>query len=133
MKTLFFILISIFTLLSCSKSDENNTVPTTSALVGKWKLIERKNSDGGSTPEWVSISNGFVLTINSNNTYSTTESLDCNSGIYSVHNNAITFTNSCGNSTIPNKFNLVSQTSKELILSNINCIEECKDKFQKIE
>jgi hypothetical protein len=76
---------------------------------------------------------GFVLSINSNNTYSTTESSDCNSGIFSVHNNVITYTNSCGNSTIPNKFNIVSQTSKELILSNINCIEECKDKFQKIE
>jgi uncharacterized protein YcfL len=53
MKTLFFLPIVFFSLLSCSKSGENDTIPTSSVLVGKWKLIERKISDGGCTPDWV--------------------------------------------------------------------------------
>jgi Lipocalin-like domain len=118
-------------LLSCSKdSKKEELIP---AYVGKWQLIEVAISSGGPTPPYVKIEDGYFLTLNSDSSYMNTDFQECNSGTYSVTDNVISYVYSSGNTTIPNKFRIYSNTINELVVSNINCDEACLEKFKKIE
>ena len=133
MKTLIFLSLVFFSISSCSKNEANDSIPQLSSLFGKWKLIEIKYNDGGSSPNWSTVQNGFIITLNTSSTYITTEYSECNTGSFNFQNSIITYTNSCGNLTIPNKYKVISVTKDELIISNVNCIEECTQKLKKIE
>ena len=134
MKNSILLSILILTLFSCSKSSEeqNKKETVTSPLTGKWQLIETKISSGGPVTQWTTVTNGFIRVFNTDNTYSTTEYTPCNTGSFSVDSSVIQFNNSCNNATIPNKFKILSNNDAELILNNVNCTEECKQKFKKV-
>jgi hypothetical protein len=111
--------------------DGNETGEVT--IVGKWKLTQTLMSNGGSSPvQWADIVNGSVIELKSDNSFINTQFGVCSSGTYTNLDGVITLDYSCGNTSIPNKFKMRSFTSDELILSNVNCIEECKDKYRKI-
>ena len=128
MKKFFTVLLlmAVF-IISCDKnrSDENEI------YFGSWKLSQTLISDGSSSPNWQNVSNGYTVILNSDYKFTTSQFSDCISGNYNISNNIITFNYSCGNTTIPNKFKIVSSSNSELVLSNINCDEECKDKYTK--
>lgn len=133
MKKLFIIQLVLLTLFSCSNSSTNGPTNQENLLIGKWKLIEQKTSDGsGTPPTWTTAINSYDLTLNENLTFTSTQITGCGSGTYSIANGKITLTYTCGNGSIPNQFSIVSNSNTELIIKNVNCIEECADKFQKI-
>jgi hypothetical protein len=133
MKTLFFIPVLIFTLLSCSKSDNDNSIEP--SVVGKWKQIELYNSDGGSSPNWHTVTNGYTIEFLSNGTFNSTKHTECSTGKYTISSiNEITLTYDCTNFTnkyIEKQENL---TNAQLILkpAYMNCDEGCSVKFTKV-
>lgn len=135
MKNLIIYLILTIVLVSCSKvaQEQSKKETVVSPLVGKWQLIETKISSGGPVSQWTIVTAGFIRIFNADNTYTTTEYSPCNTGSYTLdNNNIIEFSNTCNNATIPNKYKILSNTETELILNNVNCTEECQQKFKKI-
>ena len=65
MKLLILILSILFSLTSCSR-DEVNT--HSKRILGTWKLIETYGSDGGSSPQWTTVSNGYTYTFGNDGT-----------------------------------------------------------------
>lgn len=131
MKKLFIISLVMLSLFSCSNSSSNPTNQE-NLLIGKWKLIEQKNSNGSSTPPtWTPVINGYELTFKSNGTYTTTANSTCNSGTYSISNQLISYVNSCGASVVE-KTRINAVGVNELIVYDLTCFEECQSKFQKI-
>ncbi|MEC5395120.1 lipocalin family protein [Riemerella anatipestifer] len=125
---IYTLVLSTLSLLGCRDNEES----TANKLVGTWKLTEAKISNGGSST-WTTISNGYTIKIKSDNTYETTQIPDCNTGTYSIdNNNVIKFVNSCGNTTIPSSYKIVSIENRTLILNGTFCTEDCNEKFQKI-
>jgi len=131
MKKLFIISLVMLLLFSCSNSSSNPTNQE-NLLIGKWKLIEQKSSNGSSTPPtWTTVINGYELTFKSDGTYTTTANSTCNSGTYSISNQLISYVNSCG-ASIVEKTRINSVGVNELVVYDLICIEECQSKFQKI-
>ena len=132
MKKLFIIPLVLLTLFSCSNSSTNEPTNQENPLIGKWKHIEQKNSDGSSTPPtWTPVTNGYELTFKSDGTYTTTANSTCNSGTYSISNQLISYVNSCG-ASIVDKTRINSVGVNELVVYDLNCFEECQSKYQKI-
>lgn len=132
MKKLLILALVIFSLVSCSKS-KDEPIPQTITLTGKWKIIEAKVSAGAGLPtNWTSINGGYELSFSDAGTYSTTEYATCNSGSFSVVNQVINYTNTCGNTTPILKYRILSMTATELILQDLFCTEECRYKYLKI-
>jgi hypothetical protein len=133
MKTLFIVPLVLFTLLGCSK-DSKKEEPTP-AFVGKWQLIE-VYTGGPPNPDskWVQIDNGYILSLNKNKTFTTTQFTECNTGTFFVTEEILTYKFSCGNDDgTPDEFRIYSNTENELIINNIYCIEGCDEKFKRIE
>lgn len=128
MKNLIIVSLVFLLFLSCSKSKEEISNP----FLGKWQLTAEKISAGGPTPDWTTISNGYFITFAAENTFTSTQITGCGSGTYTIINNRLTLSYACNNQTIPSKFDIVFNSNLELILKNMNCIEECSAKFQKI-
>ena len=123
--------MTVFISCSNSRNSENSTEEI--SLIGKWKLIEARYSDGGSNPPiWTPITNGYVLTLNKDLSFTSTQIIECINGTYTNLNGKITLLYACGNNTIPNQFIVLSNSKTEMIIKNINCIEDCADKFKKI-
>lgn len=132
MKKLFIIPLAMLLLFSCSNSSSNEPTNQENPLIGKWKLIEQKNSDGSSTlPTWTPVTNGYELTFKSDGTYTTTANSTCSSGTYSISNQLISYINSCGVSIV-DKTRIKSVGNTELVVYDLTCFEECQSKFQKI-
>ena len=128
MKKLITVSIVFLFFLNCSKSTEEIANP----FLGKWQLTGEKISAGGPTPDWASISNGYFITFSAENTFTSTQITGCGNGTYTIINNKLLLNFECNNQSIPSKFDIASVSNSELILKNINCIEECASKFQKI-
>lgn len=127
MKAIIIYFFLLITTICCSNRNEENQ------YIGTWKLKQSLVSDGTSNPPtWQNVTNGYTIVFNNNGSFTTSQFTDCNAGNFSISNNIITLTYTCGNITIPNKFKIISNSDSELILSNINCDEECKDKFVKL-
>lgn len=126
MKTVFF-LLSILSLINCDSNDNDEVT-----LIGKWKISQTLINDGSSNPaQWQNVENGHIIEFKNYNNFESNQFIDCSSGTYTNLNGVLKLNYSCDNSTIPNEFIIISLNSKELVLSNINCIEECKDKYIK--
>jgi hypothetical protein len=132
MKKLFIIPLAMLLLFSCSNSSSNEPTNQENPLIGKWKLIEQKNSDGSSAlPTWTPVTIGYELTFKSDGTYTTTANSTCSSGTYSISNQLISYINSCGVSIV-DKTRINSVGNTELVVYDLTCFEECQSKFQKI-
>ncbi|QBN20184.1 hypothetical protein [Flavobacterium nackdongense] len=133
MKTIFYLAILYFSALSCSKSEGDNS--TKPSVVGKWKQIELYNSDGGSSPSWHTITNGYTIELLSNGTFNSTKHSECTTGSYTISStNEISMTYNCSGFT--NNFieKIETITNTQLILKPIyiNCDEGCSVKFAKL-
>ena len=136
MKKLFTKITAVFILTvilsSCLNSRKSKTTKEENLLIGKWKLIEVKYSIGESNPPWTKATNSYDLTLNKDLSFISTQIIGCANGTYTLVNGRITLLYACGNSTIPTQFTVISNSNSELIIKNVNCIEDCSDKFLKI-
>ncbi|WP_445748358.1 lipocalin family protein [Polaribacter sp.] len=137
MKKLILTLAVILSFNSCSQS-ENNEKENLS-LIGTWKLIESYSSDGGNTPSWKTVENGYIYTFNSDGSFTSNRFSECTKGNYKITDNKLTLTFDCAgfNTGIENSPGVFIE---ELIYDNTNmilkptyltCIEGCGFKFQK--
>lgn len=134
----------VFTLGSCSQSEENNEIEN--SIYGTWQLIERKAGNVDGTPnDWESISNGYKITFNENSSYeSEIEPSNCNevsSSVYNLRNeseiNILEITILCvdPNTTFESKDSYIIEDATFLILTPIEpeCFEGCAFKYKKIK
>ena len=135
MKKLFTKITAVFILtvilFSCLNS-RKETTKKENLLIGKWKLIEARYSNGESIPPWTTVTNSYDLTLNKDLSFISTQNIGCTNGTYTLVNGRITLLYACGNNTIPTQFTVVSNSNSELIIKNVNCIEDCSDKFLKV-
>jgi hypothetical protein len=129
MRTISLMVVLFVACLTACDGNETEEV----TILGKWKLTQTLMSNGGaSSGQWADIVDGSVIELKSDNSFLNTQFGVCSSGTYTILDGVVILNYSCGNTSIPNKFKIKSLTSDELILSNVNCIEECKDKYRKI-
>lgn len=132
MKALFYLPVLFFSFLSCSKSDDNSA--SKQSVIGKWKLIELYNSDGGSSPTWHPITNGYTIEFLSNGTFNSTKYAECATGSYTISaSNEISMTYNCpsfANNYIE-KTETITNTQLILKPTYANCDEGCSVKFEK--
>ena len=132
-KTLIF---SIFILVFIGCSNSNNIETTKkeeNLLIGTWKLIESKNSDGGATPtDWTVLTDAYDMSLNQNNTFTSTQYTNCSNGTYTKINEKVILTFSCSTVSSPKEFIISSNNINELILRDLSCFEECSLKFKKL-
>jgi hypothetical protein len=133
MKTIIYLSVLFFGFSSCSKSDKN--IVTNASIIGKWKQTELYTSNGGSSPAWQTVSNGYEIELLSNGTFTSTKYSECATGIYSISvANEVNMTYNCvgfSNSYIE----IVEKiTDSQLVLrpSYQNCDEGCSVKFEKV-
>lgn len=137
MKKIFLSLIAIISFYSCSQNE--NTEKENLSLIGSWKLIETYNSDGGSTPSWKSVENGYTYSFKSDGSFTSNRFSECTKGNYTISYNKLTLTFDCAgfNTGIENSPGVFIE---ELIFDNssiilkptyLNSIEGCSFKFKK--
>lgn len=88
-------------------------------------------SNHGETPEWKSVADGHTLVFGNDNTFTSTQFDGCGSGTYTHANDVITLEYACANPPADKQYRIVSMTENELVLGNVNCIEQCGDKYIK--
>ena len=133
MKTIFYLSVLFFGLFSCSKSDNNTT--SNPSIVGKWKQTELYNSNGGTSPTWHTVTNGYILEFFSNGTFTSTKHIECITGSYTISpTNEVIMTYNCAGFTNSYLEKVETNTSTQLILkpSYLNCDEGCSVKFEKV-
>ena len=133
MKTLIYLPILLFLTMSCSNSNDDDS--SKASIIGKWKLIELYNSDGGSSPSWHTITNGYTIEFFSNGTFTSTKHIECTTGSYTISpTNEVNMTYNCVGFTNSYLEKVETNTSTQLILkpSYLNCDEGCSVKFEKI-
>ncbi|RRQ46875.1 hypothetical protein [Chryseobacterium sp. SC28] len=142
MKHLILILVMFTSFFSCKSDDDNE--PIGNEIYGSWILKETKISDGSNPTEWTEATNSYTIIFNKDNTFSRNDFASCGSGTYVISQDPanseykiITLTYSCNNNDFEhqfkNKYRIISITSIELITNNINCIEECSEKYKRNE
>ena len=133
-----FLILSIFFFPTGCSEDE--TKQQENSIYGTWKLTQSFVVDGVSG-SWKDIENGFIITLNKNNTFSSNKFRECSIGTYSINtnNNKITFKYNCYNFT-PCESNS-SKCVEFFVFENqflkftpeySSCIEGCGEKFKKI-
>jgi len=133
MKTLIYLPILLILTMSCSKS--NNDDSSKPSIIGKWKLIELYNSDGGTSPTWHTVTNGYLLEFFSNGTFTSTKHIECTTGSYTISpTNEVNMTYNCVSFTNSYLEKVETNTSTQLILkpTYMNCDEGCSVKFEKV-
>ena len=134
MKTLFYLSILFLPLFSCSKSDKDDTNPTTSNLIGKWKQIEIFGSNGGSNPTWQKVTNGYTIEFLSNGKFISSKFTECSTGGYAISiTNEISMTYNCSSFTNNYIEKVETNTNSQLIIkpTYLECDEGCSVKFEK--
>ena len=133
MKTLIYLPILLILTMSCSKS--NNDDSSKPSIIGKWKLIELYNSDGGTSPTWHTVTNGYLLEFFSNGTFTSTKHIECTTGSYTISpTNEVNMTYNCVSFTNSYLEKVETNTSTQLILkpTYMNCDEGRSVKFEKV-
>lgn len=140
MKNLVLILVLFTSFYSCKSDDE---VPTpNNEIYGSWKLMATNNNDGNSGTSWTEAINTYNIAFNKDNTFSRNDFATCSSGTYTITQDPsnseykiITLTYACNNDDFEHqfksKYRIININSSELITNNLNCIEECGEKFIK--
>lgn len=137
MKTIILIFSMLFSLFSCNGTD---TIEQENSIYGTWTLIEIYGSDGGSNPQWTSVTIVYTYTFNENGSFTSSRFSECTSGTYSIENDKLILNFGCegfttGIESPPGTF--IEQMYFEnghLILkpTYLNCIEGCGWKFDKL-
>ena len=133
MKNMFLILTFSLMSLGCSNNNDdpqNNILPE---LIGKWKIVERYSTDGGSPASWSPYDSGEIYDkwFKSDGTFIIVgiNNPDCASGTYSVENNYITYTDSpCA----PEKPVIIESLTHTELIIDANFFEPIKTKYIKV-
>ncbi len=132
MKTMILILSILLSFTSCK--DGNRKIQQKNKIVGNWRLKQVYHSDGGSSPSWQNVTNGYTLTIYSNGNFNSNKFQDCEAGNYTTNtNNEITFNYSCPSFRNSYKEKIEELSESQLILkpTYMDCDEGCSYKFVK--
>lgn len=138
MKTLILLFSLMIAVSSCNQSDENPQVEN--SIYGTWKLIETYNGTGGGTPQWSSVSDGYIYTFKNDNTFTSNRFNECSSGTYELTPSNLILTFDCEG------FNTGIESPSGTFFENyafgegylfltptyLNCDEGCSNKFNKI-
>ncbi len=129
MKFTILILSIFLSLTSCSddeaKSQENS-------LLGTWKLIETYGSDGGSSPQWTTVNNGYSYSFNANNSLISNR-FTCNGNYQENSNSNVHIQFNCTDSQFDLSYNYVIENGYLILTpSSANCDEGCGEKYQKV-
>ena len=138
MKNLILIFSILIIFINCANDDTNKQE---NSIIGTWKLIETYGSDGGSNPQWSTITNGYSYTFNQSGNFTSNRFSECSEGKYSISGDDLIldygcngFTTSIENpeGTFIEKF-IFERGNLILTPTYLTCIEGCGYKFQKIE
>ena len=128
MKSLILIFSMFLSLSNCS-NDDTRTLET--KIVGTWKLVEVYGSDGGSSPQWTPVNNGYTYTFSNGNNINSNR-FTCN-GNYQVNSNEVTISFNCNDSQFNQSYNYSFDNGYLILTSNLlYCDEGCSEKYQKI-
>lgn len=132
-----YLILSIFFIIS-SCSDEQ-TEQQENSIYGTWKLTE-EYIVSGVNGNWTQIQNGYTFSIESNNTFSSTEFQECNEGVVQINETQIVFKYECDGFTtgiespegeFSFKYSFV-ENKLSLNPNFLNCDEGCGYRFSKI-
>ena len=132
MKTIIYLAALFFCFSSCSKSDTTTTNPS---IIGKWKQTELYTSNGGSSPAWQTIANGYEIELLSNGTFTSTKYSECATGTFSLSAaNEVNMVYNCAGFMNSYVEKVETITGSQLILrpTYLNCDEGCSVKFEKV-
>ena len=110
-------------------------------LVGKWKLTETFNSDGGTPPEWTAIDNGYTYSFHQDGSFTSNRFSECTHGTYTLEANLLKLDFGCTDFTSgieSPKGTFIEEINFEkefviLIPTYLTCFEGCKYKFEKLQ
>ncbi|MFC7357503.1 lipocalin family protein [Jejudonia soesokkakensis] len=133
-KLSLLLLLSIF-IVSCASEDKTLEF-TADNLIGTWKLVEAYADPGDGSGTYQPVTNGYTFTLNSDGTFTSERISECESGTYSIQENAkLVFQFDCENYS-----EIFVDTAKfdgsKLVtspLSPIVCTDGCGNKFKKIK
>ncbi|MEY2693597.1 MAG: hypothetical protein RIT03_1989 [Bacteroidota bacterium] len=131
-KRIVYLTILFIGFFSCSKSDSTTSNPS---IVGKWKQTELFTSNGGSSPAWQTVANGYEIELLSNGTFTSTKNSECATGTFSLSaTNDLNMTYNCAGFTNSYVEKVETITDSQLILrpTYLNCDEGCSVKFEKV-
>lgn len=131
-------MLSLLTITSCSKSEGNNQIEN--SIYGTWQLIATYGNDGGNSPQWNAVNNGYTYTFNTDRSFTSNRFTECSAGIYELTSSTLVLKYNCsgfntGIENPPGTFvEIYAFENTELILtpSYLNCDEGCSNKFKKI-
>lgn len=130
MKTI--ILIFSLIIVGCSNDtpkEEPNTIPE--ELIGKWKIVEVYETDGGSEPQWREYisSNDFHVWFKSDYQYENTDGdINCLTGTYSINNDILKYQSVCGGMSVVS----IELLENDLLIIDYLNFEPFKHKFIKV-
>lgn len=132
MKKILFLFMIVLLLVSCHKDKPIVVQPYIPAdLIGKWKITEIFDTDGGSAPLWrvYNTAEEYDIWFKDNSDYTQPGTSTCYAGKYSVSEALkITFVNSCGDISIET---IDSLSAHELII-DANWFEFMKTRYVKV-
>ena len=139
MKKIFILSVLFLTLVSCSKSKNEevatNTTPT--ELIGTWKFVGYFDDIGNGINDnnFHPVNDGFSISYNTDGTCHSDANQYYNNGTYTVSNSSIVTTNyisSTTNSVSTASEKICKLTSSELILESINAQLTSAYKYEKV-
>ncbi|WP_411032094.1 lipocalin family protein [Spongiimicrobium sp. 3-5] len=134
MRTALVCLMAFF--VSCNDSEkslENDVNANASDLIGNWQLEATKISPGGIV-DWTLVEDGGIYSFEANGTFSYTNSKNPEHnrlGTYTLDENELSFTYTRDGQQITGVYNRVF-TDGKLILQFIGCIEECSERYKRV-
>lgn len=136
MKSLFLTCLFTFLFISCDR--EEIAIKNTS-IIGTWRLIKARISDGGLDTKWRLVKSGDQYTFNADSTFTSTQFSECSKGHFTTNGNILALDFDCENFHTGLENSEGKQTryfrieNNALYLNPTNCIEECTYKFKKIK
>src|SRR5699024_9416498 len=112
------VLSVLLSLTGCSHDDtniqENN-------LLGTWKLIETYGSDGGSNPQWTTVSNGYTYTFGDDGTL-ISDRFTCNGSYTLLSQNQVKISFDCTDSQFNLVYNFTFKNQNLILIPDLlNC------------
>lgn len=135
MKNVFLIFSMLFIATNCGQEE---TKQKENSIYGTWKLTE-EYIVLGVNGNWTQIQNGYTFSIESNNTFSSTEFQECMKGVVDISETQIVFKYECDSFTtgiespegeFSYKYSFVGN-KLSLIPNFMNCDEGCGYRFSK--
>jgi len=137
MKKVILISILFLTFINCSENSKTESLTfNISRILGKWQYVEELDYN---PPGPYLITNGPIIDLNSDGTFTSNEIINYPNGIYTVSLDSIitlTYLSNASNYIIKQKkINFFSNT--QLILDNDysgsgGCVEGCAERYEKI-